>query len=404
MSKYPAPHEGLEEADWGFSSSGMRLSVGVVHNAASDGVEANAWASEEGWNTATALTSKAESESLSVQSAVQAPGYDFGVGDDEDDGSGSQHSVSVAEAPSSSPLEVTKEREQRQPVITKSHQLNHITSIFNDSQKIAYVGLCYLIITSMRARYQRNVDLSAQSYSKTPNVKSTLAAFSAWSEHFMNMLYAFVDVSNEEQTMIVNLATHGLMPTDLSKGLIDDAQRALERLQKMQAEEAWIKQQEAKWIDSYSTSITSSTPGTCTKGPPQTTPPIPCADITDIRYTILSHLFILCICDGLYDTRSRTLLRAVANELQISWWDLARLEDTIAEQLRRQESEGGDVGAGGPGGDVKPEEKTVRERNAKDSKGRWLYMGLATLGAWSISSVCLLLGLSGTQWSFHGSK
>ncbi|KAI8845673.1 hypothetical protein BJ741DRAFT_526657 [Chytriomyces cf. hyalinus JEL632] len=242
-------------------------------------------------------------------------------------------------------------------------------SIFSDSQKMAYVGLCVLLVTQMRTRHQNE-----QSRTRIP-----LKSFNAWADHFMNMLYAFVDVSMEEQAMIANLAQHGLVPADLSRGLIDDAEKAFARLQSIEAEEAWIKLQEAKWGDD---------------------------ERGDIRYTILSHLFILCICDGFYDTRARTLLRAVAKELQISWWELARLEDTIGDQLRKQDSaEGNDVHGAAA---VRPEEKTVKERNIKDSRGRWLYMGLATLAGGAVIGVTAGLaapliasGITAALTTFH---
>ncbi|KAJ3012568.1 UNVERIFIED_CONTAM: hypothetical protein HDU68_001127, partial [Siphonaria sp. JEL0065] len=110
-------------------------------------------------------------------------------------------------------------RVARQPVITKSHQLSHITSIFNDSQKIAYVGLCYLEIHSRKEARLANAGKHAQQ------------GYHEWADRFMRMLYAFLDVSEAEQQMIANLALHGLVPSDLSRTLLDDAQKALERLQ-----------------------------------------------------------------------------------------------------------------------------------------------------------------------------
>ncbi|KAJ3395267.1 hypothetical protein HDU84_000034 [Entophlyctis sp. JEL0112] len=237
----------------------------------------------------------------------------------------------------------------REPVITKSHQLNHIQSIFNDSQKIAYVGLCYLEIHSQRERRERAA--GAPGVSKTAS-----AAYEAWAARFMQMLYAFLDVNEAEQSMISNLALHGLVPSDLSRSLLDDANAALERLKEMRAQD----------------------PGGFRE--PGVQPAID--DVgSDIRYTILSHLFIVCICDGFYDARSRSLLRAVAAHLNIDWWAVSKLENTISEQLRLQDAES--HGAE----EVKLEDRIINERNKKDSQGRWLYMGLATIGGAAVIGV-----------------
>ncbi|KAJ3025730.1 UNVERIFIED_CONTAM: hypothetical protein HDU68_006751 [Siphonaria sp. JEL0065] len=126
------------------------------------------------------------------------------------------------------------------------------------------------------------------------------------------------------------------------------------------------------------------------------------ADVSDIRFTILSHLFILCICDGFYDSRSRSLLRAVASHLNIEWWAVAKLEDTISEQLRIQDSESNENES------VKLESSIISERNKKDSQGRWLYMGLATLAGGAVSGVTAGLaapliasGIASALTTFH---
>ncbi|KAJ3066194.1 hypothetical protein HDU98_010492, partial [Podochytrium sp. JEL0797] len=289
-------------------------------------------------------------------------------------------------------------RPPRQPVITKSHQLSHIQSIFSDSQKIAYVGLCYLEIHSTKEkRLSLANNVAAQSYH-------------AWADRFMLMLYAFLDVSPQEQDMIANLVTHGLVPADLSKSLLDDAERALERLEKLEQEQAWIAEQEAKYEESSpafsdSANIPSTSSPTSLRRP--SIPPPSSAetnpDVSDIRYTILSHLFILCICDGSYDTRSRSLLRAVARHLEIDWWTVSKLETTISDQLRKNDAESNE------NDEVKiVEESIITERNKKDGKGRWVAMGLATIAGGAIigltaglAAPLIASGIASAMTTFH---
>ncbi|KAJ3400020.1 hypothetical protein HDU80_007351 [Chytriomyces hyalinus] len=369
-----------QETSWGFSPSGGRVGD----------------SGKEESGDKVAPTNETMPNDVAIPHA-KPPGYDT---NEHDEDSETQSNLENGLDGFDKPLGANNHA--KAPIITKSHQLSHMQSIFSDSQKMAYVGLCVLLVTQMRTRHQNE-----QSRTRIP-----LKSFNAWADHFMNMLYAFVDVSMEEQAMIANLAQHGLVPADLSRGLIDDAEKAFARLQSIEAEEAWIKLQEAKWGDeergSLSTASSSGSlpiPATATDNPPRALQGS-MKTVSDIRYTILSHLFILCICDGFYDTRARTLLRAVAKELQISWWELARLEDTIGDQLRKQDSaEGNDVHGAAA---VRPEEKTVKERNIKDSRGRWLYMGLATLAGGAVIGVTAGLaapliasGITAALTTFH---
>lgn len=160
-----------------------------------------------------------------------------------------------------------------------------------------------------------------------------------------------------ERVMIKNLADHGLVPADLSINLINDAKKAAAQITELE-ERRQKAEQEA--LD---------------QGRPLDFPPIEEtvseADApSDIRYTVLSHLFILCIADGTYDARSRAILRAVAAYLEVPWLDVIKLECTIADQLRIYEDSD----------EVKGDRQVIEERNKLGSKQRWLLTGVATLG------------------------
>ncbi|KAJ3278037.1 hypothetical protein HK104_002712, partial [Borealophlyctis nickersoniae] len=231
--------------------------------------------------------------------------------------------------------------------VTKSKKIATMQDIFTESQKIAYVGLCYLSIVHFKT-------------TRLKGLKKATAAYEAWAENFMERLYIYLDVSQEERVMIKNLADHGLVPRDLSSSLISDAQKAALALteqqeQRQKAEQEALDQGLPLDLTADETILEGDSP-------------------TDIRYTILSHLFILCISDGKYDARSRAMLRAVAGYLEVPWLDVIKLESTIADQLRIYEDSE----------EVRGDSHLVLERNKKDSKSRWLFTGLATLAGGAV--------------------
>lgn len=147
--------------------------------------------------------------------------------------------------------------------------------------------------------------------------------------------------------MIENLADHGLVPSDLSTSLLQDAHKAAQDFEdSLQNEE-----EEARSPES---------------------PPM------DIRYTILSHLFLLAISDGIYDSRARSMLRTVSSNLEISYSELVRLENCITNRLRVYEDESTVV---------KHDKTVVGERNTKEGKGRWLYAGIGVLAGGALLGV-----------------
>jgi hypothetical protein len=60
----------------------------------------------------------------------------------------------------------------------------------------------------------------------------------------MERLFAFLDLSNQERAMISQLADHGLVPSDLTKALIEESKIKEDRLLK-RAEERQRREQEA---------------------------------------------------------------------------------------------------------------------------------------------------------------
>jgi hypothetical protein len=68
-----------------------------------------------------------------------------------------------------------------QKFTSKSHTLSSIQNLFTDSQKIAYVGLCYLSIANFKKTRLEPHKKALQSYDK-------------WSEIFMEKLYVYLEL------------------------------------------------------------------------------------------------------------------------------------------------------------------------------------------------------------------
>ncbi|KAL5038752.1 hypothetical protein RTP6_006015 [Batrachochytrium dendrobatidis] len=252
-----------------------------------------------------------------------------------------------------------KPDDERGITSSKSQTISNIQSVFTDTQKIAYVGLCYLCISFFRK-------------SRLANFKKAAAAYDVWSDQFMEKLYVYLDLLPEERMMIKNLAEHGLLPSDLSTGLLNDAKKALAELEKQQQEE---QQAEQHALDSgLQPSLSKSSVAVSNKSQSVSSND---NSPSDVRYTILSHLFILSIADGRYDARARCILRKIAHDMEIPMLDLAKLENVIADQLRIYEDH--EV--------VKPDEEVVDQRNKVDGRNRWLLAGIATLAGGAVIGV-----------------
>ncbi|KAJ3023945.1 hypothetical protein HKX48_009153 [Thoreauomyces humboldtii] len=228
--------------------------------------------------------------------------------------------------------------------ITKSQKISGIQSVFTENQKVAYVGLCYLSIVQHRRTDIKSLRKATESYNK-------------WADAFMEKLYLFLDISVEERVMIASLSSHGLVPSDLSKSLIEDATRAAREITLRQEHRQRAEQEAMEQGLQFEPAAEADVP-----------------EPTDIRYTIISHLFILCIMEGLYDGRSRTVLKTVAGYLEVPWLDVVRLEAAIADQLRIYEDSEAVTG------DVQLSDK----RNQADNRKRWLFTGLATLAGGAV--------------------
>lgn len=111
--------------------------------------------------------------------------------------------------------------------ITKSQKLLQVQNLFTESQKIAYVGLCYLsIMHYMRQKLAKG---------KIKQFKHAYEAYTAWSNTFLQRIYLYIDINPKEIEMIKHLADHGVLPHDLASSVLQESAELEKRNLKQQA-------------------------------------------------------------------------------------------------------------------------------------------------------------------------
>jgi hypothetical protein len=272
-------------------------------------------------------------------------------------------------------------------------QMQATKDLLTEGQKIAYVGMTRLVLSSMLEDAEKQ--LSGKGMKKELRLSSE--AMKMWSQMMMVRLYAHMDISTAEQVMIEQLAEHGVVPTDLSPTLMQNA-----RVKNPMAE----NKSDTAGNDSPRPSLSSrpsiSSPkqsSTPKEEPVASMPPpyqqhagddmpevqlpsqLPTTEKLDIdlRWTVLCDLFLVLIADSIYDSRSRVLLEKVGTSLDVDWLEICRFEKRVTDALEMQQ-------AAEKENWNEDEHKETRRKAAL--KKRYMYMGLATVGGG------LVIGLS----------
>lgn len=181
--------------------------------------------------------------------------------------------------------------------------------------------------------------------------------------------------------MIEQLAEHGVLPSDLSPSLLHSAkvknpmagslnlENHSSPIMPASAAPADVAGAEKETLDSDPSNFNVQRPEELSN---QRELEI------DVRWTILCDLFLVLLCDSIYDSRSRTLLTKAAQILQISSIEVAKFERKVTDALEIEE-----------GSQQKWNESDIMEkRRIKALKKKYMYVGLATLGGG------LVIGLS----------
>ncbi|EGG11602.1 uncharacterized protein MELLADRAFT_41966 [Melampsora larici-populina 98AG31] len=204
--------------------------------------------------------------------------------------------------------------------MTPLNQMQQTKTLLTEGQRIAYVGLCRLVMKEMIQALKRGGH---------DEMAPAVESMSHWSTKIISRLYQHMDVEPKEQQMIEQLAEHGVSADDLVPSLITTHTKM-----------------SFKTISRSQTLVT-----------------------LDIRWTVLCDLFLAVIADSVYDARSRVLIGRCAHKLNLSWMDVVRFERRLTEALEVQE------------GISKADHTDVIEAHQKQSRNKRLLMvGAATIG------------------------
>ncbi|KAI9257662.1 hypothetical protein BY458DRAFT_294428 [Sporodiniella umbellata] len=251
-----------------------------------------------------------------------------------------------------------------EPVLTSSHvfemdpsnqeTMRETKDVFSDTQKVAYIGLCYLTSLEVVHDYQGK--------------DFAMARMSAdnWQRKLMRMLYMHMGISQEEIKMIESLSRHRILPTDLVHQFTS------------QGDTTEVK------LDTFFKSNCDMDEKV----------------IIDLRWTVMCDLFLICLSIENYDARSRVFVARIASYLTLDWFQVIGFEKRIGEHLLQDsawETETVNSMAttvtnmtmtnAEDGGSVKNDYER-RSRNKQRKKKRYVMVGLATIGGG------LILGLS----------
>ncbi|KAJ3756007.1 hypothetical protein EV360DRAFT_95895 [Lentinula raphanica] len=254
--------------------------------------------------------------------------------------------------------------------ITPLSQMEQTKNLLSESQRIAYVGLCALVIREMIKEIKRGV--------VKKEFREAVKNMEVWASKITGRLYYHIGLETQEQQMIESLERHGVRPTDLVPPLVE---------MKQVINPEWTftntRQQRRKSSISPSDSIEERDEPIHDGGNAE--PPIPQHITPDMRYTILTSLFLLLIADSVYDSRSRALLFRIGSLLSLSPFDVLLFEGGIVDAVGVS---GEDTSEGGYEGGLQKNKGAVEEHIRGFRRRRIAVLGLATLGGG------LVIGLS----------
>ncbi|KAI8971368.1 hypothetical protein BDB01DRAFT_811552 [Pilobolus umbonatus] len=259
------------------------------------------------------------------------------------------------------------------PIVTTSHvfevplntpdtdakpSIQETKDIFSETQKIAYVGLCYL------ASLEVVHDLQGKEFA--------YARMSAdnWQRKWMKTIFTHMDITKEEMKMIESLSKHNIMAVDLVHQFTS------------QGSTTEIKLNELNKRNSVN------------KGTGQS---VDNKIIIDLCWTVMCDLFLISLSTENYDARSRVFISRIASYLSLDWFQVIGFERRIAEHLLQDSawetetvtSMNTSVTIAHSELDGSVKNHTERKgRNRQRKKKRYVMIGLATIGGG------LILGLS----------
>lgn len=217
-------------------------------------------------------------------------------------------------------------------------QIQTTKSMLTPAQRIAYVGLCRVVMNEM-----------AEALRKYEATSVALESLQVWGSKLCLRLYDHMELNNEEQLMIEQLPSHGVEPRDLSPALMTaQTVNSHHSIKEHSLEDSNLKASELH--------VGGDTV-------PET------VDI-DVHWTIMCDLFLILLSEGNYDSRSRTLLELVGSEFDITAADVSQFERKATDAMQLDEAAVQDW----------TEHDIIEARRVAARRRRYAYIGLATIG------------------------
>lgn len=173
------------KADLEYSEGGEGVAGVLLETAESRRPAAPALSLRPGLQNDALLLTTVAARETPESSTIEHPKVDQSNGGDDDNERESTAKHLLPPLPSSSSTSSSYKPPKRAPV-NKSARIGSLQTIFTDSQKIAYVGLCYLSL---------HLHKSSRLANKT-QIKAR-RSFDEWAKMLMEKLYAYIGVSLE---------------------------------------------------------------------------------------------------------------------------------------------------------------------------------------------------------------
>ncbi|PIA13468.1 DUF726-domain-containing protein [Coemansia reversa NRRL 1564] len=234
----------------------------------------------------------------------------------------------------------------------RKSQLRAIDSILSEEQKIAYVGLVYVILVDMQDR------LNVQHKES----QSSTASFMNFSRRIMRNMYSHIHLSTAEQRMVELLPRHKVTVADIAPLLTIASDETDPAYSLMQTGEP----KTAKHGVIAPTKVEAENTLTI-----------------DVRATLVLDFFLLLLSDDVYDSRGRYLLRRLADAVRYPWAEVLCCERKVTRQLRLH-----DYASNVTLATKSATPHAVKQRAYQRKTRRMVVIGLATVGGG------LVIGLS----------
>jgi hypothetical protein len=268
-------------------------------------------------------------------------------------------------------------------------QMQATKELLTEGQRIAYVGIVRLSMVQMA----QDMDKLEKTKAAKKVVEFAVEAIKMWSQKIMVKLYTHMEIDAREQIMVEQLSEHGVLPSDLTPTLMQNARVKNPNAKgDLSSEKATDSSKPSSPTTNDDPTTAKSTHNTSAPVTPSSEAPPPAyqdhtadqltvqdpheldtsknIDI-DLRWTVLCDLFLLLISESTYDARSRTLLEKVGESLSVDWQEICRFEKRITDALEVQEQAEKENWN---------EDDHLEARRKAALRKRYVVMGLCTVG------------------------